>query len=169
MIFILEWAARVVLGLLIILSVYSLKVIFERYFYFKNYDEDSEKKIFLDQLESYLPKFDNCDRFTENYLFEQEKKLTQGLSVLSTLGATAPFIGLLGTVLGIIVAFGELSSENMDMNAVMFLLAEALILTAVGLIVAIPAVIAFNIFQKKADQKLDQLNAEKNLKLAQHK
>jgi len=82
-------------------------------------------------------------------LTDEKLRIEERLSVLGTLGSTAPFIGLLGTVLGIIVAFGELSMGNGDSKTIMFALAEALILTAVGLFVAIPAVIAFNIFKKK--------------------
>ncbi|MBI1859860.1 MAG: MotA/TolQ/ExbB proton channel family protein [Deltaproteobacteria bacterium] len=61
----------------------------------------------------------------------------------------APFIGLFGTVLGIIQAFGVLASNPSESSAIMFSLAEALVATAVGLFVAIPAVVAHNVFAKR--------------------
>ena len=82
--------------------------------------------------------------------------------MLGTLGSTTPFIGLLGTVMGIIVSFGKLSEGGGGTNAVMFSLAEALVLTAVGLIVAIPAVIAFNYFGRKVKAMVEQMNTIKD-------
>ena len=73
------------------------------------------------------------------------------LFILGTLGNNAPFIGLFGTVLGIIRAFADLSLANKagaGAAPVMAGISEALVATAVGLFVAIPAVLAFNIFQR---------------------
>jgi biopolymer transport protein ExbB len=72
------------------------------------------------------------------------------LAFLATLGNNAPFIGLFGTVLGIIRAFGDLARNPSAGGAstVMAGISEALIATAVGLLVALPAVVAFNIFQR---------------------
>ncbi len=72
------------------------------------------------------------------------------LAFLGTLGNNAPFIGLFGTVLGIIRAFFELSRNPGAAGAgtVMVGISEALVATAVGLFVALPAVIAFNLFQR---------------------
>ena len=73
----------------------------------------------------------------------------KGLFILGTLGNNAPFIGLFGTVLGIIRAFADLSaSSKAGAQTVMAGISEALVATAVGLFVAIPAVLAFNIFQR---------------------
>jgi biopolymer transport protein ExbB len=73
----------------------------------------------------------------------------QGLFVLGTLGNNAPFVGLFGTVLGIIRAFADLStSGKAGAQVVMAGISEALVATAVGLLVAIPAVLAFNVFQR---------------------
>jgi biopolymer transport protein ExbB len=73
----------------------------------------------------------------------------QGLFVLGTLGNNAPFVGLFGTVLGIIRAFADLStSTRTGAQTVMAGISEALVATAVGLLVAIPAVLAFNVFQR---------------------
>lgn len=74
----------------------------------------------------------------------------RGLSFLGTLGNNAPFIGLFGTVLGIIKAFANLSTDIQGgAKAVMAGISEALVATAVGLLVALPAVVAFNLFRGK--------------------
>ena len=76
--------------------------------------------------------------------------LERNLAVLGTLGNNAPFIGLLGTVLGIIRAFHELSHNAAGgATVVMGGISEALVATAIGLFVAIPAVVAFNYFQRR--------------------
>jgi biopolymer transport protein ExbB/TolQ len=77
---------------------------------------------------------------------ERERlRYERGLAILGTLGSNAPFIGLFGTVLGIIRAFADLSANTAQgASAVMAGIAEALIATAVGLLVALPAVVAFN-------------------------
>lgn len=78
--------------------------------------------------------------------------LEKGSNFLGTLGNNAPFVGLFGTVLGVIIAFHALgdSGGNTDaMGGVMAGIAEALVATGVGLFVAIPAVVAYNLIQKK--------------------
>ena len=65
-------------------------------------------------------------------------KMERGLAFLGTLGNNAPFIGLFGTVLGIIRSFRDLSAQVTDTSAVMAGIAEALVATAVGLVVALP-------------------------------
>ena len=70
------------------------------------------------------------------------------LSILATLASNCPFIGLFGTVLGIVRSFKEMSKDLANASAgVMAGIAEALIATAVGLLVAIPAVVAYNVFK----------------------
>ena len=87
----------------------------------------------------------------------------QWLFVLGTLGNNAPFIGLFGTVLGIVTAFRELGStqagSSSGMGNVMGGIAEALVATAVGLFVAIPAVLAFNIFQRLLKRVVGRSNS----------
>jgi biopolymer transport protein ExbB len=90
--------------------------------------------------------------------------LGKRLSFLGTVGANAPFIGLFGTVLGIIHAFKDLAlTEGGGGPAVMAGIAEALVATAVGLLVAIPAVMMFNFFHRRLhvvlerSQRLSQL------------
>jgi biopolymer transport protein ExbB len=89
-------------------------------------------------------------------------QLEARLAVLGTLGSNAPFIGLLGTVLGIIVASHELSqaqaAQQSAAGAVMGGVFEALVATAVGLMVAIPAVVAFNIFQRRVRRTLGRVD-----------
>ncbi|MFM2162851.1 MAG: hypothetical protein RLZZ383_2363 [Pseudomonadota bacterium] len=80
--------------------------------------------------------------------------LDRGLNLLGTIGNNAPFIGLLGTVIGVIVAFEALSgdaAQSGDMASVMAGIAEALVATGVGLFVAIPAVIAYNAVQARVE------------------
>ena len=79
-------------------------------------------------------------------------QLKQGLGILATIGSTAPFIGLFGTVVGIINAFhGIAATGSGGMSAVSGGIAEALVSTALGIFVAIPAVVAFNHFTGKIE------------------
>jgi biopolymer transport protein ExbB len=74
----------------------------------------------------------------------------RNLIVLGTLGNNVPFIGLFGTVLGVIKAFDDLRNKSADSESlVMAGIAEALVATAIGLMVAIPAVVAFNYFHRR--------------------
>jgi biopolymer transport protein ExbB len=90
-------------------------------------------------------------------------QLERGLAFLGTLGNNAPFVGLLGTVIGVVGAFEELghaapghgtgagvgAASQVASQAVMSSIAEALVATAVGLLVALPAVAAYNFFQRR--------------------
>ncbi len=106
----------------------------------------------------------------------QRLKLEKRLAFLGTLGNNAPFIGLLGTVIGIVGAFAELGkARNATMQAaasavapeaVMSNIAEALVATAVGLLVAIPAVAAYNAFQRVVRATLANTEALQHLLLA---
>jgi biopolymer transport protein ExbB/biopolymer transport protein TolQ len=79
-------------------------------------------------------------------------EMKRGLSSLATIGSTAPFVGLFGTVVGIINAFKGISAQKATgLSAVAGGIAEALVATAIGLGVAIPAVWAFNIFTNKVE------------------
>jgi biopolymer transport protein ExbB/biopolymer transport protein TolQ len=84
-------------------------------------------------------------------LIRARQDMEKGSTLLGTLGNNAPFIGLLGTVIGVIIAFQQLGSSQSaaSMGNVMGGIAEALIATGVGLFVALPAVVAYNIIQKK--------------------
>ena len=82
-------------------------------------------------------------------------QLTRSTYLLGTLGNNAPFVGLLGTVIGVINAFrqlGEAGQNHGAMGNVMSAIAESLIATGVGLFVALPAVVAYNLVQKKISE-----------------
>ena len=79
-------------------------------------------------------------------------ELKENLGVLATVGATAPFVGLLGTVVGIINAFEGMAKSGGGIASVSAGIAEALVATAFGLFVAIPAVWAYNYFQGRVDR-----------------
>jgi biopolymer transport protein ExbB/TolQ len=87
----------------------------------------------------------------DSELFALKKELERGMSLLGTLGNNAPFIGLFGTVLGVIEAFHQLGdgANKAAMGNVMSGIAEALVATGVGLFVALPAVVAYNVAQKR--------------------
>jgi biopolymer transport protein ExbB len=91
----------------------------------------------------------------------QRRMLERRFSFLATLGANAPFIGLFGTVVGILQAFDALgknaagSASLMAPQAVMSSISEALVATAIGLAVAIPAVFAYNMFERTVKAALD--------------
>lgn len=102
-----------------------------------------------------------------NVLISQRQYLDRGLVVLGTLGNNAPFIGLFGTVLGIIQAFSDLANDPAGgVPVVMAGISEALVATAVGLLVAIPAVIAFNGFQRLVKRRIANADAVMKLVLA---
>ena len=79
-------------------------------------------------------------------------EMKRGLSALATIGSTAPFVGLFGTVVGILNAFkGIETSKATGLSAVAGGIAEALVTTALGLLVAVPAVWAYNYFTNKVE------------------
>jgi biopolymer transport protein ExbB len=93
---------------------------------------------------------------TELVRLTMEKNLT----VLGTLGNNAPFIGLLGTVIGIVRAFRELENSSGQVSAgLMAEIGEALVATAVGLVVALPAVAFFNFYQRLIRSRLARAGA----------
>ena len=84
---------------------------------------------------------------------EERARYERRLAFLGTLGNNAPFIGLFGTVLGIIRAFHDLAGNSLQgTQAVMSGIAEALVATGVGLLVALPAVAAYNIFTRRVER-----------------
>jgi biopolymer transport protein ExbB len=96
-----------------------------------------------------FPREEN-DKLMEAKRMEERLNLDRYLDILGTLGNTAPFMGLLGTVLGIMQAFRDLANTTgAGPEVVMVGISEALVATAAGLGVAIPAVIIFNIYMKR--------------------
>lgn len=178
-----EWLARFILIALVALSIWSVTIIIERRRFFRaltlpgpevkqgirtrNFAFVGEHFFsdFLTELTA-LNEAEQMDKAFDAMVVEKRKELERGLPVLGTLGSTTPFVGLLGTILGIIVSFGELSRGTGSTNTVMFSLAEALILTAVGLVVAIPAVVAFNFFNRKVKLILSEGQSLKDLYIA---
>lgn len=121
-----EYAA---LGLLLIMSFVSLSLIIERYFFYKKVD----LRLFK----------------TKN---EAEIGLTNNLSALSIIGSNAPYVGLLGTVAGIMIVFYDMGMQsNIDPNVIVIGLSMALKVTAVGLLVAIPTTMVYNMYLRKVD------------------
>ena len=109
---------------------------------------------------SSLAPADRTRRFMERYLEDMGADLRRGLAVLASVGSVAPFVGLLGTVLGIITAFqGIASSGSGGLSSVSAGISEALIETALGLAVAIPAVLAYNYLNTKIARDEGALNA----------
>lgn len=91
--------------------------------------------------------------------FESKEKLevtlTNNINIISSFGANAPYIGLLGTVLGIIIIFYTMGqSGQIDVKTIMSSLALALKATAMGLVVAIPAIMFYNHLTRKIEVKL---------------
>ncbi len=95
--------------------------------------------------------------YAEAALIAERRSLEKRLVILSTLGNNTPFIGLLGTVLGIMKAFRDMAEMGDSGPAVVMRgISEALIATAMGLAVAIPVVIAFNALSRAVQEKLSQ-------------
>lgn len=171
---IVEWSARGILILLVGLSIWSVSIILERKKFFKSLENSdinpelhhwikagskdkllawatSHQGLRAGTIKASLERTtsEQMEKSVQSYWAEERKNLESGLPILGTLGSTTPFVGLLGTILGIIVSFGALSAGQADSQKIMYSLAEALILTAVGLTVAIPAVIAYNYFSRR--------------------
>jgi biopolymer transport protein ExbB/TolQ len=172
-----EW----VLYLMLALSVVSFSTMFERWLYFRKRRDDLDelrrrlvKLLDQDDIEGvhklldkspavearvakealrWLPGgADAMGDAVESELARVKLELERGSNLLGTLGNNAPFIGLLGTVLGVIIAFealGKAGQNTSQMGSVMAGIAEALVATGVGLFVAIPAVVAYNVIQKR--------------------
>lgn len=133
-----EW----VLYLLLVLSVLSIAFIAERFWFYR------QARANLGELEALRQRDGDA---------AVRVHLERNLTFLASVGSNAPFIGLFGTVLGIIRAFADLVG-NMDGGAdvVMAGISEALVATAVGIFVAVPAVVAYNAFMRQVD-KLEAL------------
>ncbi len=169
-----EW----VLYLLVAMSILSICVMFDRVLWFRRRDADTEtftrelKGAFeRNELEHIQKKYAGdpaipirvalrgleemgrgTDAIAEAMYAERARwknEAERNLIVLGTLGNNVPFVGLFGTVLGVIKELHELTPTNGQAGDVMTGLSVALVATAVGLLVAIPAVVAYNFFQRK--------------------
>lgn len=170
------FASKLVLAVLVFLSVWSVQIMIRKK---RQYDSElagSELSLHKDSIQSRqwdkalqnatrdtlisnvvakaLPcrgNLEKLDRTVRSYVNERRANLEEGLPILASLGSNAPFVGLFGTVLGIIEAFAALGGAGSQSGAasVVGALAEALIATAVGLLVAIPALVAYNYFSSR--------------------
>jgi biopolymer transport protein ExbB len=123
-----------VIGLLIALSIVVVAIVLERIFFYRAIDLDS---------------------FTNIKALEIE--LTKRLTIVASVASNAPYIGLLGTVLGIMLTFYNMGIDTTaDVSKIMVGLALALKATAVGLVVALVSVVAYNALHRKAKVLLMQ-------------
>lgn len=121
-----------IIGMLIALSIWSVAVAVERWLYYRRVD---------------------LSQFTDIQTFEMA--LTKRLVIIGTVAVNAPYIGLLGTVLGIMMTFHTMgTSGTMAVNTIMIGLSLALKATAVGLLVAIPCVVMNNILRRRVTELL---------------
>lgn len=110
---------------------------------------------------------DALDRLYDVQESVERRHLEPGVSFLGTVGANAPFLGLTGTVLGILIAFNKFAQAGgKGSTEVMVAIARALIATALGLLVAIPAVVAFNILKNRIKDALDRSREVRGLVVA---
>jgi biopolymer transport protein ExbB len=132
-----------VMGILVLMSIVTLWLFIERMMFYKSV-----------RIEDYKHR-DNL-----------ELDLTDNISVISAIGSNAPYIGLLGTVVGIMITFYSLGDLGaVDAKKIMMGLALALKATAMGLIVAIPAIVAYTITLRKVERiltKFDVAQEEEN-------
>ena len=130
--------------------------------------EDPMALVFKDAMQNLLKKRSKTDLNTrmttllETGIEKQMSKISKGFTFLATVGSTAPFIGLFGTVWGIMNSFQSIAiSRNTSLAIVAPGIAEALFATALGLLAAIPAVVAYNKFNNdsiKYSQKLENFS-----------
>lgn len=126
--------------------------------------EDVYSRFIRFALPFYGERSSGLSNLMEGKIIEERMGLEKRLSILNTLGNNAPFIGLLGTVLGVIKAFHGLGTlGNTGAELVMRSISSALLATAAGLFVAIPVVMANNFFSRKVKiivQQLEMLSRE---------
>jgi biopolymer transport protein ExbB len=104
------------------------------------------------------------DELFNSHVLSVKPYLERYLNFLATIGSNAPYIGLLGTVLGIMKAFHDLASQTeAGIQSVMAGISGALLATAAGLFVAIPAVMAYNYYQRKVKSILSSVEMAKDL------
>ncbi|MCS7200157.1 MAG: TonB-system energizer ExbB [Caldimicrobium sp.] len=128
-----------VIGILILMSIIALAIFLERLKFLKKTDPST---------------------YTSEALLETD--LTKGLHIIASIGSNAPYVGLLGTVLGIMLTFYTIGQEGLiESKKIMVGLALALKATAVGLLVAIPSTIMYNFLLRKVKEKIALYKAQK--------
>lgn len=114
-----------------------------------------EARVLLAGLEVANRGVDSSQKAMEGTATAERLRMERGLAVIGTVGSNAPFLGLFGTVLGIIQAFHDLAADIASASgAVMAGISEALVATAVGLLVAIPAVVLYNVLMRTVKSRL---------------
>ncbi len=127
-----------VIGILAMMSIIAVAVALERRKFYKNINPND-----YDTIELY------------------ELDLTKRLHIIATIGSNAPYVGLLGTVIGIMFTFYSMGQDGgVDVNEIMTGLAMALKATAAGLLAAIPAIIIYNVLHRKVNELLLAKEAE---------
>ncbi|MCX8069389.1 MAG: TonB-system energizer ExbB [Thermodesulfovibrionales bacterium] len=130
-----------IIGMLLVMSVVALAIAIERFSFIRHFDLSEATKRFKTRE-------------------EVETELTKKLHIIASIGSNAPYIGLLGTVLGIMLTFYEMGQGSMHVKNIMVGLSLALKATAMGLLVAIPCVFLNNILLRKIREKLTDFTAE---------
>jgi len=127
-----------VIGLLVIMSIISTAITIERWIFLRSVKLSS---------------------FKNKQLLEVE--LTRGLHIIATVGSNAPYVGLLGTVIGIMLTFQSIGTKGYaDTKEIMTGLALALKATAIGLLVAIPSIVFYNLLLRKVRVLIARWEAE---------
>ncbi len=130
-----------VMGILVLMSIVTLWLFIERLMFYKNI-----------RIEDY----DHRDNL--------ELDLTDNIGVISAIGSNAPYVGLLGTVVGIMITFYTMGDVGaVDAKKIMVGLALALKATAMGLIVAMPAIVAYTITLRKVERILTRYDVAKDM------
>jgi biopolymer transport protein ExbB len=129
-----------------------------------------EERVLADALSMYDGGADAVEEIARASMIRERQRYERALSFLGTVGSNAPFVGLLGTVIGVILAFAELGrNPKGGLEVVGPGISEALVATAVGLLVAIPAVVLFNWFKALLKKRLSDTDFLCRLVIAQLK
>ncbi len=145
---------------LLVLSLWTVWLVLERLFFWLRAAGEG-RAAFNRARERHLGETPLDPASLEQLLFADERRATRGLASFEVIVAAAPMLGILGTVLGIIDAFGALSARaNMDPLAVSGGVAEALLTTATGLVVALLALFPGHYFRARADRRAEVLERE---------
>src|SRR6266568_3203158 len=142
--------AKGIVVVMFFMSAWSWAVSISKYIYLRKSKKETRR--FAPEFSRYLQE-EQHDGAVERQMLIITAEMKRGLGILATTGATAPFVGLLGTTMGIVTAFQGMSASggSGSLAAITGGVAEALITTAFGLLVAIPAVWLYNYFATQID------------------
>ncbi len=129
-----------------------------------------EERVIADGLSAWPKGADAVEQTLKSSLQRERQRFESCLGYVGTVGANAPFVGLLGTVIGIVISFQQLAVDPKGGMAVVGPgIAEALAATAVGLLVAIPAIVAFNAFRNSLNRRISNVEFLGGILLSQLK